>query len=177
MSEDRVLIAEIGAPHGVRGQVRLRAFSDDPHAITEYGPLETEDRTRRLTIRRLRPGKGMMVADIEGVTTRDEAEALKNRRLYVARARLPEPGDEAWYHVDLVGLQARDASGRVLGSLIAVQDFGAGDLLEIRLEGSRRTVLVPFTREVVPVVDVAGGHVVIDPPAGLLDEPDAEERP
>lgn len=165
----RVLVAQIGAPHGVKGEVRLRVFTEEPEALLGYNPLQTEN-GRSLTVRRLQPAKGMFVASIDGVSDRDAAAMLTNARLYVPRERLPEPENEAWYHVDLIGLAALHVDGRRLGEVVAVQDFGAGDLLEIRLEGTRRTVFVPFTKQTVPLVDVAGGRVEIDPPPGLMDE-------
>jgi 16S rRNA processing protein RimM len=168
-SDQRICVAEIGAPRGVRGEVRLRAFTEDPAALLAYGPLETTD-GRKLIVLRLTPAKGAFVARIEGVETREAAEALKSARLYVPRGRLPPPGEGEWYHADLVGLVAFHVAGGEIGSVIAVQDFGAGDLLEIRLSGGRRTVLLPFTRAVVPVVDVTAGRIEIDPPEGLLNE-------
>lgn len=169
-----MLVAQIGAPHGVRGEVRIRAFTDDPETLIAYGLLETEDGSGRVKIRRLRPGKGGVIAVIEGMASRDAAEALKNCRLYVPRDALAEPEEDEWYHVDLVGLIAREVGGCEIGTIAGVHDFGAGDLLEVQLTGSRRSVLVPFTREIVPDVDIAGGHVTIDAPAGLLEEADPQ---
>ncbi len=171
--ERRVLVAQIGAPHGVRGEVRLRSFTEAPAALVDYNPLQTED-GRSLVVRRLRPAKGMFVATLDGVETREAAAALANARLYIARDRLPEPEDEAWYHADLIGLAAVHVDGRPLGRVIAVHDFGAGDLLEIRLDLASRTALVPFTRENVPHVDLAGRRVEIAPPPGLIEEETGE---
>lgn len=168
--DNRVCIARIGAPHGVRGQVRLHAFTADPADVAAYGALETEDGGRRVEIASLKPGKNALIADLKGVTDRNDAETLKNARLYVSRHRLPEPDEEEWYHADLIGLAVRDGSGATVGEIVAVQDFGGGDLLEVRWEGLRQTVYVPFTREAVPTVEVAKGFVVVDPPAGLLGE-------
>jgi 16S rRNA processing protein RimM len=166
---ERVLVARIGAPHGVRGEVRLSVFTEEPEALLAYNPLEMED-GRRLTVRRIKPAKATFVASIAGVESRAAAAALRNAPLYVPRARLPDPDEEAWYHIDLIGLSVYHVDGRKLGEVAAVQDFGAGDLLEIRLQAARRTLLVPFTRSNVPLVDVAGRRVEIDPPAGLMDE-------
>lgn len=168
-AESRVLIAEIGAARGIRGEVRIRSYAQDPAALADYGPLVTGD-GRKLTIRRLKPAGNGLIAEIEGVTTRNDAEALRNVRLYVDRAVLPEPETDEWYYTDLVGLEVRAPGGDAIGAVVAVQDFGAGDLLELRMEGAASTVYVPFTREVVPQVDVAAGFLVLDPPPGLLDE-------
>ncbi|MEJ8574766.1 ribosome maturation factor RimM [Microbaculum marinum] len=171
---NRVCVGVVGAPHGVRGEVRIKSETADPLDIAAYGPLSTED-GRTLTIRSVRPAKGVVVASIEGITDRDAAETLKNRRLYVDRDRLPEPDEDEWYHADLVGLSAVGVDGAKIGTVTAVQDFGGGDLLEVALSESRRTVFVPFNRTVVPDVDIAAGRLIVDPPDGLLDE-DEDER-
>lgn len=165
----RVCVGVVGAPHGIKGQVRIRSHTADPLDIAAYGPLETED-GRRLEIQSLRPSKGVVVATLKGVSDRDGAEALKNLRLYVDRDRLPEPEDGEWYHADLIGLAVVDKDGTAIGTVASVQDFGGGDLLEVVLAETRRTVFVPFTLTVVPDVDIAAGRLVIDPPAGLFEE-------
>lgn len=167
-ADERVVVAQIGAPHGVRGEVRLRIFLEDPGALQAYFPLE-DAHGAPVALRRVKPAKGGFVAAIEGVDTRDAAARLTNTLLHVPRDRLPKPDDDEWYHVDLIGLAAFDVDGRELGEVVAVQDFGAGDLLEIRLHGARRTVFVPFTQMTVPVVDVAAGRVEIAAPEGLFD--------
>jgi 16S rRNA processing protein RimM len=166
----RVCVAVIGAPHGVRGEVRVRSHTGDPLDFAAYGPLETEDGARRLTVTSVKPGKGVVIARFEGVSDRDGAEALKNQRLYVDRDRLRAAAADEWYHADLIGLAVVDTAGAAVGRVTAVDDFGAGDLLEVALSGTRRTVLIPFTAAVVPVVDIEAGRIVVDPPAGLLDE-------
>lgn len=164
-------MAEIGAPHGVRGAVRLTVFAEDPLGLRRYNPFETDD-GRTFRIRSLKTvGKGV-VAEIEGVTDRDAAAALRGLALSVPRSRLPRPDEDEFYHVDLVGLEARLVTGEVLGRVRGVADFGAGDVLEIAGE---EVVMVPFTRAVVPQVDIAGGFLAIDPPPGLLEPP--EEPP
>lgn len=168
-SHTRVCVGVVGAPHGVRGEVRVSSHTADPLDLGAYGPLETED-GRRLKVRKVRAAKNVVIASFEGITDRDQAEALKNRRLYVGRDRLPEPDEDEWYHADLIGLRAETAEGTMVGTVLAVQDFGGGDLLELKLAGSNRTAYLPFTRAVVPVVDVEGGRLVVDPPYGLLDE-------
>jgi 16S rRNA processing protein RimM len=168
-----VLIAEIGAAHGVRGEVRVKAHTADPGAIGNYGPL-ADDRGRAYEIRSMRPIKDdMLVVAFEGVTDRTAAEKLVRTRLYVDRSALPEPADEdEFYHADLLGLAVQTVGGDEIGVIVAVPNFGADDLLEVRRHG-RNSVFVPFTRAVVPTVDIPGGRIVIVPPDGLLDEPAA----
>jgi 16S rRNA processing protein RimM len=165
----RICIARIGAAHGVRGDVRLWTFTEQPKAVQDYGPLETADGSRRFIITGLRAAKDCLVASIEGVVTRDQAEALNGTELYVARAQLPAPAEDEFYHADLIGLRASDPSGTPLGTVIAVQNFGAGDLLEIQPPDQGGTVMVPFKPNIVPTVDVAGGRIVIDPPQDLFE--------
>ena len=164
----RVLIAQIGAAHGVRGEVRLKPFTQDPLSVTRYGVLETEDGRRRFEIEAARPAKDMLVVRLKGIADRNAAEALKNLRLYVAREKLPLPGDDEFYVADLVGLAAETPGGDALGTVKAVHNFGAGDLIEITPAEGGATVLLPFTESAVPVVDIAGGRIVIDPPQDLL---------
>jgi 16S rRNA processing protein RimM len=181
--DKRVCMGIIGAPHGVRGAVRIKSFTDDPKAIASYGALEDESGERRFTLRIAgdAKGEGMVIATLSGVTDRDRAEALRGLRLYAPRVALPATAEDEFYHADLVGLAARLEDGSPLGTVIAVHDFGAGDVIEIAREGhgSRggQPVLVPFTRAAVPVVDIAGGRVVIDPPDGLLDAPRRRKVP
>ncbi|GLK80463.1 ribosome maturation factor RimM [Methylopila turkensis] len=168
-----VQIGVIGAAHGVRGEVRVKAFTADPTSLKAYKPVTTADGARAFTVAALRRLKDdMVVVRFKGVDTREQAEALNGVGLFTPREALPPAEDEdEFYWADLIGLRVEDMSGAVVGEVASVQNFGADDLLELRLAGSRRTVYAPFTREVVPVVDVAGGRVVIDPPEGLFDEP------
>ena len=162
----RVCLGQIGAAHGVRGEVRLRSFTADPAAITSYGPLETED-GRVFEIESLRPAKDHFVVRISGITDRNAAERLANTKLYVPRERLPAPSEpDEFYHADLIGLAVVDRSGRQLGAVVAVHNFGAGDLIEMRPEAGDKTEFVPFDETNVPVVDLAAGRIVVDPPAG-----------
>jgi 16S rRNA processing protein RimM len=145
--------------------VRLRSFTADPAAITSYGPLETED-GRVLEIEALRPAKDHFVAALAGIADRNAAERLTNVKLYVPRERLPEPAEpDEYYHADLIGLAAVDRSGKPLGSVVAVHNFGAGDLIELRRAEGEPTELLPFNAETVPEVDLAAGRLVVDPPA------------
>ena len=161
---DRVCVAQIGAAHGVRGEVKLRSFTEDPAAFTSYGPLESEDGARRFTIEALRPAKDHLVARLAGVADRDAAEKLTNIKLYVSRDRLPPVEDnETFYHADLIGLAAMTPDGAALGTVTAIHNFGAGDLVEIKPAGGGEPLLVPFTDAAVPEIDIAAGRVVVIP--------------
>ncbi|MBO0756793.1 MAG: ribosome maturation factor RimM [Bradyrhizobiaceae bacterium] len=163
----RVCIARIGAAHGVRGEVKLWPFTDDPMAVTRYGELRADD-GRAFEIEAVRSGKDFLVARLKGIRDRSAAEQLRNVDLYVPRDRLPELADEEYYHADLIGLGVEDHDGTALGRVTAVHNFGAGDLLEIRPTGGGDTVMVPFTSETVPVIDITGGRIVLVA-EGMLD--------
>jgi 16S rRNA processing protein RimM len=167
---ERICVAHIGGAHGTRGEVRLKSFTSDPMAVMDYGALETEDGTATFEIESLRPAKSHWVAQFRGVRDRNAAERLANTKLFVPRDRLPAAETDEFYHADLIGLAAVTTDGRVLGTVVAIHDFGAGDILELRQEGKRDTVMLPFTSATVPVVDVAGRRIVIDPPEGLFKE-------
>lgn len=167
-----VCLCTIQAPHGVRGLVRLRPHTDVPEDVAAYGPLQ--DRSGRAYILRLKGrSKGSLLAAVDGVADRDAAERLKGTDLYVPRDRLPATDDaDEFYLADLVGLAVlRQDDGLTLGRVRAVPNYGAGDLLEVAPEGGGQTVLLPFTRDVVPEIDLAGGLVRVDPPAGLWPDP------
>jgi len=162
-----VCLGAIAGAWGVQGAVRLKSFCAEPAAIAGYGPLVSEDgRSFRLTL--LKPLAGAFAARLEGVGTREAAEALKGTRLYAPRDRLPAPGEDEFYHADLIGLTVVDTGGAVLGRVRSVADHGAGDILEIAGAGGTE-LLLPFTRAIVPTVDIAAGRIVVDPPEGLLD--------
>jgi 16S rRNA processing protein RimM len=165
---ERICVARIGAAHGIKGEVRLWSFTADPAAVADYGPLESEDGTQRFEIEAMRPAKDHLVARLSGVRDRDAAERLVNTSLYVARDRLPAPEPEEFYHADLIGLRAESRDGAVLATIVGIHDFGAGDLLELRPLAGGGTVLMPFNAQTVPVVDIAGGRIVIDPPQDLF---------
>lgn len=163
---ERICVAQIGAAHGVRGEVRLRSFTEDPMSVTAYGPLESEDGTRTFEIEALRPAKDHFVARLAGVADRDAAERLTNVKLYVPRDRLPPVEDaDTFYYSDLVGLAAVTQDGAALGVVKAVHNFGAGDLVEISPADGGTSLLVPFTAEAVPSIDIAGRRIVVVPPA------------
>jgi 16S rRNA processing protein RimM len=157
----RVCLGQFGAAHGVQGEVRLHSFTADPTAITSYGPLEGED-GRVFEIEAMRPAKDHFVAKIAGVADRNAAELLKNLKLYVPRARLPEPDEpDEFYHADLIGLAVVDRAGEKLGTVVAIHNFGAGDLIEMHPEGGGKTELLPFDEAHVPAVDIAAGKIVV----------------
>lgn len=170
---ERICLGAVAGAHGVRGEVRIKPFTESPDGVAAYGPVETED-GRSFAIRVTKPVKGGVAARLEGVATRDAAEAMKGQRLYVPRMRLGEPvpdenGEEAWYHADLIGCAVVGEDGTEIGTVQAVHDFGAGDLLDVTRAG-RRSLLVPFTRAVCPDVDMAARRIVCVPPEGLLDD-------
>ena len=167
--ETRVCVAQIGAAHGLRGGVHLRSFTEEPEAFAQYGPLETEDGTRRLEIDSVKPSKDGFIVRFVGVTRREHAEALRNVNLYVDRDRLPAAGDDEFYYADLIGLAAVTPDGEAFGEVIALHNFGAGDIIEIAPPRGP-TMLLPFTDPVVPTVDVAGGFVVIERPGEIEGE-------
>jgi 16S rRNA processing protein RimM len=166
--DNRVCVAQIGAAHGLKGDVRLWSFTEDPLAVARYGPLESEDGARRFDIEDLRPGKAYFVARLSGVQDKNAAEALRNTKLYIARERLPKTeDDESFYHADLIGLAVVTTKGADIGEVVAVHNFGAGDIVEIRLT-DKSTILLPFTDAAVPKVDLDGGRIIVDPPEGTL---------
>ncbi len=165
-----VCLGRIVAAHGVQGWVGIETYTEQPEEVAAYGTLRDERGTREFEVADMRMGPKGILVRLDGVSDRNQAEALKGTRLYVPRARLPKIREkDAYYHADLIGLAAERTDGSALGRVVAVQNFGAGDLLEIKVEGEKDTVLVPFTKEIVPEVDMAGGRVVVDPPAGLLE--------
>lgn len=157
--DDLVLIAEIGGVHGIQGEVRVKLYSDNPAALTAYGPLQ-DAAGIRFKIKKHRPSKTVFVCRIEGVADRTAAEKLNGTKLFIPRDRLPAPEEDEFYHIDLIGLAAKLPDGQILGQIQAVFDFGAGDILEIK-PPKGALMLVPFTREFVPDIDLAAGHVII----------------
>jgi 16S rRNA processing protein RimM len=167
-----ICVARIGAAHGVRGAVKLWTFTEDPLAVKHYGPLATKDGARWFEVTHAREAKGHLVATLKGIATREEAERLNGIELYIAREKLPETERDEYYHADLIGLAAVDAADQPIGRVIAVHNFGAGDIIEIAPPHGA-TMLLPFTHAVVPTVDLAKGRVVIELPAEIEgDDPD-----
>jgi 16S rRNA processing protein RimM len=165
-------MGRIGAAHGIRGEVRIQSFADEPLALARYGTFTTNRPGLTVTIASARGTTNMLVARLEGVNDRRAAEGLKGVELYVERDLLPPPEDEEFYHSDLIGLRAQLEDGTAVGKVAAVLNYGAGDILEVRAENGE-TFLFPFTRVVVPHVHVKEGFLVIDPP--LEAEPGEEE--
>ena len=169
----RICIAKFGAAHGVRGEIRLWPFTEEPLSIAKYGPLESEDGRRRFEIAAVRAAKDHLVARIKGVDSRDDAERLNGLELFVAREKLPATGDGEFYHADLIGLAAVTADHRPLGRIVAVHNFGAGDIIEIAAGNGGETKLLPFSDAVVPTVDLANARAVIVLPDEVEgDDPD-----
>jgi 16S rRNA processing protein RimM len=181
----KICVARIGAAHGVRGEVRLWTFTEDPRAVMRYGSLSTKDGARQFEVTKAREAKDHLVATIKGIADRNAAEKLNGLELYIARDQLPEPEDDEYYHADLIGLAAETTAGEPLGRVLAIHNFGAGDIIEIA-PPSGSTLLLPFSNAVVPTVDIRGGRVVIELPAeiedderddGDIDESDAASAP
>jgi 16S rRNA processing protein RimM len=164
--KNRVCVARIGAAHGTGGEVRLWPFTAQAEAVAAYGPLQTADGTRAFEIEALRPAKNFLVARLKGVTDRAAAERLCNTALYVPRERLPALEPEEFYHADLIGLRAEDTAGRAIGRVVAVHNFGAGDILEIAPAAGGHTAMLPFSTAVVPSVEIAAGRIVVAMPQG-----------
>jgi len=170
MPPSQICVARIGAAHGVRGAVKLWTFTEDPLAVQRYGQLMTKDGARQFEVTHVREAKGHLVATLKGIATREEAERLNGVELYVAREKLPATSEDEYYHADLIGLAAVNAAGEPLGRVIAIHNFGAGDIIEIAPPNGA-TMLLPFSNAVVPTVDLEGGRVVIE----LPDEIEGDE--
>jgi 16S rRNA processing protein RimM len=166
---DMICVGAIAGAFGVQGEVRLKSFTADPRAIADYAPLTTEDGARSFDLDLGREIKSGFAARLSGVETKEQADALRGTRLFAPRDRLPSLPDDEFYHADLIGLSVFDTGGERLGTVHAVHNHGASDLLELRVPGSSRTVLLPFTQAAVPTVDLSGGRIVADPPEGLFD--------
>ncbi|MBR9652124.1 ribosome maturation factor RimM [Thalassovita aquimarina] len=166
--DDLICVGAIAGAYGVHGEVRLKSYTADPEAIEDYNPLTTEDGSRSFDVGIIRPIKNGLSVRLSTVTSKEEADALKGVKLYVPRDRLPSLPDGEYYHADLIGLEVFDTGGTKLGSVKSVLNHGAGDLLEIHGPGLKTTVLLPFTLEAVPTVDLAKGRIVTDPPEGLF---------
>ncbi len=169
--DNRVCVGQIVGAIGVKGELRLKPFTQSPDAVAAYGPVTAEPGGVALELEVLRAVKDGVAARAKGIADRTTAEALKGKRLYVPRAALPAPAEDEFYHADLIGLRAEDAAGAVIGRVTAVHNFGAGDILEIERIGAS-PLLMPFTKATAPVVDMAGGRVVVSPSESAADEED-----
>ncbi len=163
---ERIRVARIGAAHGIRGEVKLWPFTQDPMAVAQYGTLESEDGARRFEIESLRPAKDHLVARIVGIADRDTADALRNLDLFVPRERLPEIEEaDTFYYADLVGLSAVTVDGATVGTVTAVHNFGAGDIIEIAPAEGGAPLMLSFTEVAVPKVDLEAKQIVVVLPA------------
>jgi 16S rRNA processing protein RimM len=167
---ERICVAQIGGAHGLRGEVKLKSFTADPMAVSGYGPLMTEDGSATFEIEAVRPARGHLVARFRGVDDRNAAERLTNVRLFVPRERLPRLATDEFYHADLIGLSAVAADGAAIGTVVAIHDFGAGDILEVQPQAGGTTIMVPFTAACVPSIDIASGRLVVVPPEGAMKD-------
>lgn len=168
-TSDPVCVGAIAGSFGVRGEIRLKSFCADPESIADYGPLTTGDGGTGFTLTLTGRTKGGFTARLSGVTSKEMADALRGTRLFAPRDRLPTLPDDEYYHADLIGLSVFDTGGVLIGKVKAVQNHGAADLLELHRAGQSETLLLPFTLDAVPTVDLAAGRIVADPPEGLLD--------
>lgn len=159
-----VCLGVIVGAHGVKGAVRVKSFTADPKDLTAYGPLRDAPAARRFEMTVTAELARVVIAEIEGIDDREAAQALKGLRLYVPRGALPEPEEGEYYHADLVGLRAEGTDGSLIGTVRAVHDFGAGDMIEVEREEGGETILLPFTEEMVPLVDTQRGRIVVKRP-------------
>jgi len=170
----KICLGAIAGAHGVKGEVKIKTFTQQPQDIGAYGPLETEEGDVTFSIVSSRPDKIGVVATIEGLKDRDDAQRLKGTRLYVRRKALPEVEEETWYHADLVGLKVRGKEDREYGTVIAIHNFGAGDMVEVALSAGGESIFIPFTRQDVPVVDRAHGFMIAEP-VEIMAEDEVQE--
>ncbi len=167
-----VCVGAIAGSYGVQGEVRLKSFCSDPEAIAAYSPLYTEDGQHSFAVELTRVIKNGFAAHLTGVHTKEQADELKGTQLFAPRAALPTLPDDEFYHSDLIGLEVLDTGGTRLGIVRSVYNHGAADLLEIHGPGLSSTVLLPFTRDAVPTVDLKSGRIIADPPEGVFPDDD-----
>jgi 16S rRNA processing protein RimM len=173
-STARVAVGVFGAPHGVRGEMRLKSFTGDPLAITDYAPLTDKSGQRRFVLKKARSFKDdLLIVSVEGVADRDAAAKLTNLEVFASRELMPEAEEDEFYHADLIGLQAKDAAGKIIGFVLAMHNFGAGDLIEIKPIDGSQTIVLPFTKAIVPEIDLADETILIVMP----EEIEGEEEP
>lgn len=179
-TDKRVCLGVITSAHGIRGDVKIKPFTEHPNGPADYGPLQDETGSKTFEIASSRVAGNVLVAHLMGVDDRNAAEALRGTKLYTDRGNLPPPEDETWYIADLIGLAVCDPDNRPIGHVSAVHNFGAGDVLEIVSDVDGETDMVLFTQDHVPDVDIAGGRIIIAASDGLFkpagDEPDAENE-
>lgn len=174
---NKVVMGVIGAPHGVRGQVRVKSFTAEPLAIGDYGPLHDAN-GNAYEVADARRAKTVVVVTFTSVKSREAAEKLNGVELFINRDRLPDDaleGDE-FYIADLVGLDTVDESGAISGRVVAVHNFGADDMIEVRLKANGRTDMFAFTRAIVPEIDVEAGRLTLVPPGEVIVQPGQEDE-
>lgn len=175
-ADTRLLMGRIGAAHGIKGEVRIQSFTAEPLALADYRTFSTNRPGLEVTILAARATTNVLVARLAGVDDRTAAEKLNGVELYVERERLPAvEDDDDFYLADLIGLEARASDGAVLGKVLAVPNYGAGDILEIGGTGESR--LVPFTRAAVPEIHLAAGYLVVVPPVEIEGDAAADAAP
>ena len=170
-SSQRMAVGVFGAPHGVRGEMRLKSYTGDPLAIVDYTPLTDQSGQRRFVLKKARPFKDdLLIVTVEGVADRDAAARLTNLEVYASRDVMPPAEEDEFYHADLIGLSAVDEQGETLGHVVGLMNFGAGDMLEIKLNRPGPTALLPFTKTFVPLIDLKQGVIHIRAPADFGQE-------
>ena len=175
MATDHLAVAAIAGPHGVRGQFKVKLFAESPDALVNYGPLHIDDgRALKLAIKSVN-AKGLVVVSADGINSREAAEKLRGMLLSTVRANLPDPADDELYHADILGAAAVHEDGTTLGTVVALYNFGAGEIVEVK-PVSGPSLMLPFEGESVVSVDVANGRVVLAPPAGFLDDETSDEN-
>ncbi len=172
----KICLGAIAGAHGVKGEVKIKTFTQNAEDIAAYGPLESETGEATFSILNFRPDKIGVVAKIEGLEDREAAQRLKGTRLYVKREALPQIEEDTWYHADLVGLKVRAKDDKEIGVVIGVYDFGAGDMVEVDLGPDEESMFIPFTREAVPIVDIDQGFIVAVPIELMADDEPEEEK-
>jgi len=174
-SNGKICLGAIAGAHGVKGEVKIKTFTQTPEDIASYGSLQNEEGSVAFSIVKVRPDKMGVVATIEGLNDRDAAHKLKGTRLYVKREALPLAEEETWYHADLIGLKVRARDDKEYGIVIGVYDFGAGDMVEVAPTSGEESIFIPFTRDTVPTVNIEQGFIVAEPIELMADDESDEE--
>lgn len=173
MAADRLIaVGRVAGAFGVRGEVRITTFTEEPLALARFRELKRQDGSPGLTLLSAREAKGGLICRCPGVETKEQADALRGLRLFIPREALPAPDEDEFYLADLIGLAAVTPEGETLGAIKSVQDFGAGDILEITPAGGGPTWYLAFTRETVPTVDIAGGKLIVVRPTEVVGDED-----
>jgi 16S rRNA processing protein RimM len=172
--DDLVLVGAIAGAFGVRGEARVRSFTADPEGLFRYGPLLRQTGEIALTPKKWRPITDGWAVTAPEIANREAAEAMRNTKLFIPRAKLPPPEEDEFYHVDLIGCRVEALDGGDLGQVLAVQNFGAGELLEVRGPDGK-TWFLPFTKAAAPIIDLGAKRIVADPPQASDDDPEPDE--